>query len=89
MAEPQFAEGEKCTSHSHLDCHECGAVMVNRNPSTAHYENGEYIPCPQNQPFAYQDRQPHSLGQLKHGVSPGYCAAHLRLGCERCIPDAT
>lgn len=63
---------------------------ANKFPSTAFNQkghpnadiNGEYVPCPINQPFHYQDRTAHDLGQLEHPVRPGYCEKHLRLGCE-------
>jgi len=66
---------------------------VNKFPSTAFIKtghpdadpcNGEYVPCKLNQPACYQDRNPQPFGQKAHGVQPGYCAPHLRLGCEVC-----
>lgn len=54
-------------------------------PSTAHYEGGEYVADPLNQPFAYQNREAHDVGQLRHPTAvQGYCEAHLKLGCEVC-----
>lgn len=44
--------------------------------------NKEYVPCRLNQPLYYQDRNPQPFGQKEHGVRPGYCSAHKRLGCE-------
>lgn len=64
----------------------------NKYPSTAFIQNGhpdadingEYVPCRLNQPSYYQDRNPQPFGQKAHGVKPGYCERHLRLGCEVC-----
>ena len=56
-------------------------------PSTAHIDpvTREYVPDPDNQPFAYQNTQPHDNGQLTHSAGkPGYCKKHKRLGCEAC-----
>ena len=60
----------------------------NLYPSTAHYEGPHYVHDKLNQPlaehaalgnFAARDR-----GQQRHGVVPGYCPQHSRLGCEVC-----
>ena len=57
----------------------------NLNPSTAYLdERGNYIADPLNQPLAYAERSAHDNGQKVHPVKPGYCEAHLRLGCEEC-----
>jgi hypothetical protein len=61
----------------------------NKFPSTAHYDQrGKYVHDPLNQPFAEQVKkgldQPQSIGQKRHGVRPGYCPQHSKLGCEEC-----
>ena len=93
MPEPQFKPGETCDLHTRLNCHECSAVLVNRDPSSA-YLDEQYHHDPINQLYAEQvakgQTQPHDRGQQRHPLgNPGYCSKHLALGCERCIPDAT
>jgi hypothetical protein len=57
----------------------------NLYPSTAHLDaNGRYVADELNQPLSSADFSAHTLGQLVHGVKPGYCEAHKRLGCEVC-----
>ncbi len=60
--------------------------MADTHPSTARLDKrGDYIPCPKNQPFAYQSTQAHDNGQLNHITSvQGYCKQHQKLGCEVC-----
>jgi hypothetical protein len=58
-------------------------------PSTAHLDSrGQYIHDPLNQHYAEQEKQgklaPQDRGQQRHGVRPGYCPQHSRLGCEVC-----
>jgi hypothetical protein len=73
MAEPQFKKGETCDLHTRLDCHECSHVMINRNPSTAHYEGSTYVPDPLNQPLCFADNSAHDRGQKEHP----FPASHL------------
>ena len=61
----------------------------NTFPSTAHYDSrGNYVHDPLNQLLAEQTKrgltQPRDIGQKRHGVRPGYCPQHTRLGCEEC-----
>ena len=63
--------------------------VENGHPSTAYLdEKRQYIPCPLNQPYAYQDRSVPPSGQRKHPVAfSGYCAKHIILGCELCSAE--
>ena len=52
-------------------------------PSKAFLDaRGNYVADADNQPLAYANTSAHDLGQLKHGVAPGYCAQHGKLGCD-------
>lgn len=60
------------------------------HPSTAHYDRkGHYVHDPLNQTFAEHEKlgnlgaRPVPQAQHPFGA-PGYCAKHLRLGCEAC-----
>ena len=62
---------------------------INKYPSKA-YRNakGEFVPDPDNQPLAVAFAEGRCAAQPlehgTHGVRPGYCAQHLRLGCMEC-----
>lgn len=62
--------------------------LFNARPSTAHYDaKGRYVHDPANQLLAEQQEQgltgAREIAPHKHVIShAGYCALHLRLGCE-------
>jgi hypothetical protein len=54
-----------------------------RMPSKAFNDaKGAYHPDKDNQPLAFANMGAHDLGQLEHGVRPGYCGQHGVLGCD-------
>jgi hypothetical protein len=55
-------------------------------PSTAFIDpvTHQYVPCPTNQPLAYQDRSAHDLGQREHITQvQGYCKHGVLGGCPK------
>ena len=61
--------------------------MAETHPSTARLEHGThgaYVPCPKNQPFAYQSTESHDNGQLTHiSKISGYCEHLVLGGCHK------